>query len=179
MQLISLFTPWVEVIRNDDAELLNKSHFTHLVISPGPKDPSDSGLCKDLIERWRHTKPILGVCLGHQILGEAYGAKIIKAAYPIHGKVSEITHDKSEIFKGIPQSFKVARYHSLVIDPHSLPPCFKISANYGNMIMAISHKINSCLYGLQFHPESFLTEWGECIMSNFLNMTYHKVDCYE
>ena len=161
----------VEVIKNDDVKLLTKDNFTHLIISPGPGDPSDSGFCKELILKNIYKKPILGVCLGHQIIGELYGAKISQASYPVHGKSAPIRHSEDGLFSNMPQDFVAARYHSLVIEKNSLPNCFKISASYDNIIMGIEHKEIPFLYGLQFHPESFLTQKGEILMNNFLTMT--------
>ena len=169
MQQISSIGVSVEVIRNDKIDLLKQAEFTHLIISPGPKDPSDAGFCFEMILKYAGQKPILGVCLGHQIIGQLYGAKISQASYPVHGKTAKIIHDQKGLFENMPQGFLAARYHSLVVDSESFPSCFKVSAHYNNMIMGIEHKEISNLYGVQFHPESFLTEQGDTLIRNFLS----------
>ena len=170
--LICSVTPHVEVIVNDHDSLLEKDDFTHLVLSPGPKDPSESGLCKELVLKWAASRPILGVCLGHQTIAEVYGGKTVKAPYPVHGKTSHLKHDGSSLFKGIPNDFKVARYHSLVVDSSTLQSSLQVSAWCDKIVMALTHKNYPYLHGVQFHPESFLSEYGVELMKNFLSMTY-------
>ena len=170
--LVKGLTPEVQVLENDHPDLLEKDDFSHLILSPGPKDPSDSGLCRDLVRKWSASKPVLGVCLGHQIIADVYGAKVIKAPYPIHGKTSQVQHFGGSLFEGVPQEFKVARYHSLVVDPSSLESSFRVSAEHDKIIMALSHRDYPYLHGVQFHPESFLSEHGERLLKNFLSMNY-------
>lgn len=166
--LIAAQAPSVTVRVNDDSCLMETDDFTHLVLSPGPKGPEDSGYCPDLVRKWAGRKPILGVCLGLQVIAHVLGGKVIKAPYPTHGKRSLIRHKGGSLFVGIPQQFLAARYHSLIVDKEGLPGAFNIDASYDNMIMALSHKDYPSLFGLQFHPESFLSEGGTRLIENFL-----------
>lgn len=139
----------------------------YIVLSPGPKTPKDAGICLELIHHC-HTKfPILGVCLGHQCLAEAFGGTIIPASEIMHGKTSAILHNYQGLFKGIPNYFQATRYHSLAVDCSSLPDCFAIDAWSNEIIMAISHR-QYPLFGLQFHPEAILSEHGLQLLENFL-----------
>ncbi|MBT4287971.1 MAG: aminodeoxychorismate/anthranilate synthase component II [Deltaproteobacteria bacterium] len=139
-----------------------------IIISPGPKTPEDSGICKQLIREFYQEIPILGVCLGHQCLGSVFGANVIRAKRQIHGKSSHIFHKNLGIFKNIPTPFQAARYHSLVID--HLPKDFVLTAQDKNdEIMAIQHN-KLPLFGVQFHPESFMTSHGPQLVANFLNV---------
>jgi para-aminobenzoate synthetase component 2 len=160
----------VSVARNDSLkidDLLNQQPKA-IVISPGPGRPSDAGISLELIKAATGRVPILGVCLGHQAIAEAFGAKIIRAPQAIHGQTSVISHTGTGLFQFINQAIEVARYHSLVIDPDSLSSDFHVTAqDEQGSIMAIEHR--SCpLWGVQFHPESFLTEQGDQIIENFL-----------
>ncbi len=161
----------VKVFRNDkitiqEVEALNPKY---LVISPGPCAPSEAGISIDLIKYFKEKIPILGVCLGHQAIGEAFGGKIIKAKKPMHGKISVIEHDSSFLYKDIKNDLSVTRYHSLVIDPESLPKDLIVNAKTSDgTIMGIQH-INLNISGVQFHPESIKTEDGKKILFNFLN----------
>jgi anthranilate synthase component 2 len=124
----------------------------------------------DLIRQASGKIPLFGVCLGHEAIGQAFGGKIVRAPAPVHGKVSEILHNKSLIFKGIPDAFKATRYHSLVIDSTSLPECLTVTAKTRDgLIMAIQHKQHQT-YGVQFHPESIASEFGHDILKNFLSI---------
>jgi len=158
------------VIRNDkltigDIESLKPSH---IVISPGPCTPNEAGLSLDIVKHFGARIPILGICLGHQAIGQAYGGNIIKAPTPMHGKQSIIQHDNQGIFTDIPGSFNVGRYHSLIIERDSLPSDLTITASTDDgVIMAVEHK-NHPVIGLQFHPESVLTEHGYALLKNFL-----------
>ena len=135
-----------------------------IVISPGPCNPDKSGICLDLIKKNNGKIPLLGVCLGHQAIGQAYGGKIIKAPKPMHGKISKITHDNKGLLKRIDNPFRATRYHSLIVEKKSLPDCFNISAETDNsVIMGIAHKTQH-VYGLQFHPESIATDHGHKIL---------------
>ena len=158
----------VTVVRHDQISTEGVAGLrpTHIVISPGPKRPANSGISLDVIRRFSQTTPILGVCLGHQCIGEAFGARVVPAPTIVHGKVAAIRHTGSGLFKGVPDPFAAARYHSLVVD--ALPEHFRLTAwSQDGTIMAIQHK-EYPLYGVQFHPESFMTTRGDAIMRNFL-----------
>ena len=161
----------VEVHRNDLISLddIEKKSPEYIVISPGPCTPKEAGISVDLIKKFKDRLPILGVCLGHQCLGAAFGANIIGANEIMHGKLSEIIHDGSGLFKGVENSFKATRYHSLIIEEKTLDKDFHITAWTENKtIMAIQHE-KLPLFGLQFHPESIATEQGMEILRNFLS----------
>lgn len=151
-----------------EIEALNPDY---LVISPGPKDPSAAGISVDVIQHFYTKIPILGVCLGHQCLAHAFGGHIISAPTIIHGKTSRITHDHRGLFEDLPNHFAVTRYHSLAVDPQTLPECFTIDAwaTDDNSIMAISH-LHYPVYGIQFHPEAILTEYGFPLLARFLSV---------
>lgn len=140
----------------------------YLVISPGPNSPDEAGISLAIIKEFYKKIPILGICLGHQCLAQAFGGKIISAPEIIHGKTSDILHHYQGIFKNIPNYFKATRYHSLAVDVPSLPSCFSIDAWSNNTIMAISHR-QYPLFGLQFHPEAILSQYGMKLLENFLN----------
>jgi para-aminobenzoate synthetase component II len=144
---------------------------THLVISPGPGNPSQAGISKECVQYFSGRFPILGVCLGLQCIGEVYGGKIVRAARPMHGKLSRINHDHQTLFKGISQNFIATRYHSLIIERYTLPDCLKITAETEEgEIMGIRHRDMIGLEGVQFHPESIKTEEGMCLLENFLKL---------
>ena len=164
----------VEVYRNDKISLkeISRKNFDKIVISPGPGHPSSSGICINLVKHFYKTIPILGICLGHQIIGAAFDAVIKRAKIIMHGKLSKIIHNGSYIFKKIPKSFYATRYHSLIIDKKTLSKDFEISAKTeDNIIMAINHK-KYHLYGIQFHPESIKTSFGNIIFKNFLKIKW-------
>lgn len=141
---------------------------TAIIISPGPKDPDHAGCSMEVVRRFADRIPILGVCLGHQAIGQALGGRIVRAKAPMHGKASTIQHTSDRLLAGLPENFKVGRYHSLVIAPESLPPCLAATAWADDgTIMAIEHRDHP-VFGVQFHPESILTEHGYRILSNFL-----------
>ena len=149
-------------------EMIKAISPTHLVISPGPKSPKEANIAVDMIRAFYQTLPILGICLGHQCLAYAFGAKIISAPKIIHGKTSWINHNKQRLFSDIPNPFKATRYHSLAVDCATLSQGFSIDAwTDNNTIMAISHR-QYPLFGLQFHPEAILTEHGLALLENFL-----------
>ncbi len=161
------------VYRNDrvSPEQAEKLCPSHIIISPGPGYPYDAGISKDIISQFAGRVPILGVCLGHQAIGEVFGAKITRAPYLMHGKVSEITYTPDEpLFKGIENPFTATRYHSLVIDPDSLnaTPLKAIAKTSDNVVMAVRHTEYTGLLGIQFHPESILTPSGKQMLSNFI-----------
>tara|TARA_R110002073_G_scaffold287457_1_gene452189 strand:- start:338 stop:922 length:585 start_codon:yes stop_codon:yes gene_type:complete len=145
-----------------------------IVISPGPCDPDKAGICLDLIAEAAGKVPILGVCLGHQCIGQAFGAKVVLAPKPMHGKVSTMIHDGSGVFAGIDSPFTATRYHSLTIDPATVPDCLKITArSEDDVIQGISHR-DMPIYGVQFHPESIASENGHALLRNFIAMTGAK-----
>ena len=166
----------VKVYRNDKISLkkIAKLNPKKIIISPGPCTPNEAGICLDLVKRFYDKMPILGVCLGHQSIGQAFGAKIIKASKIMHGKTSKVSNLGSKIFKGLPTSFEATRYHSLVIKNGTLPKNFRVISetidNKKNVIMGIEHENYPC-YGVQFHPESIASvPFGKKIMKNFLNL---------
>lgn len=139
-----------------------------IIISPGPCTPNEAGIALDLVREASSGIPILGVCLGHETIGQAFGGRVVRADKPMHGKLSPIIHDGSGILSGIPDRFEATRYHSLVLEPESLPACLDISARTEDgTIMAIKHKRRE-IYGVQFHPESISTQHGHRILKNFL-----------
>ena len=142
---------------------------SHIVISPGPCSPSEAGISTDVIRRVGRTIPVLGVCLGHQCIGAAYGGEIVRAGRPMHGKTSRIHHRGSDLFTGLPSPFLASRYHSLVISPASVPPELEVTAtSEDGEIMAVKHASHP-VYGVQFHPESVLTEHGYRMLDHFLH----------
>lgn len=145
-----------------------------IVISPGPCNPDKAGICLDLIAEAAGKVPILGVCLGHQCIGQAFGAKVVLAPKPMHGKVSTITHDGTGVFAGIDSPFTATRYHSLTIDPATVPDCLRVTArSEDDVIQGISHR-DMPIYGVQFHPESIASENGHALLKNFIAMTGAK-----
>lgn len=162
----------VLVKRNDEITIdeIRKLKPRGIVISPGPCTPNEAGICLEVVEKLHKDFPILGVCLGHQTIGQVFGGKIVKT-YPMHGKISEITHNQKGIFKDIPSPFKATRYHSLIIERETCPAELEItSQTQDGIIMGIQHK-NHKIYGVQFHPESIASEHGHKIISNFLELT--------
>jgi anthranilate synthase/aminodeoxychorismate synthase-like glutamine amidotransferase len=142
---------------------------SHIIISPGPCSPSEAGISTDVVRRLGPTIPILGVCLGHQCIGAAYGAEIVRAGRPMHGKTSRIHHSGTDLFTGLPSPFQATRYHSLVIAQASVPPELEITAtSEDGEIMAVRHT-RFPVYGVQFHPESVLTEHGYRLLDHFLH----------
>lgn len=159
----------LEVVRNDafEPEALLASEPKALVISPGPGTPSRAGRCIDLI-RANTTIPLLGVCLGHQAIGEAFGARIVRGPLPVHGKISEVRHRGANLFAGCPQPMQTARYHSLIVDPATLPDFLSVDAETEDgAVMAVSHRRRP-IFGIQFHPESYGTTGGDQLIRNFL-----------
>ncbi len=161
-----------EVYRNDkiDLQAIKEKKPHHLVISPGPCTPREAGISVEAILGLAGKIPILGVCLGHQCLGAAFGGEIIRAKRLMHGKSSLIYHDEKTIYKGLPNPFKAIRYHSLLIERKNLPDCLEISAETEEgEIMGVRHK-EFAMEGVQFHPESIMTEGGKILLKNFLEM---------
>lgn len=160
----------VIVYKNDEItiEIINEMNCHGIVISPGPKSPKEAGISLDIIDKFKGKIPILGICLGHQCIGEYFGLKVIKGKCPMHGKLSLINHDNSTLFKDIKNPLLVTRYHSLVIDTKEIPEDIKITAKTEeDVIMAIEHKVYP-VFGVQFHPEAHLTEEGHGILKNFI-----------
>jgi len=162
----------VTTIRNDDITIdgINNLNPDIIVISPGPCTPKEAGISVDIVKEFSGKKPILGVCLGHQSIGDAFGADIVRAERLVHGKTSEIFHNSTGIFKDIPNPFEATRYHSLIIDKETLSDDFEITAwTKEDEIMGIRHK-TLLIEGVQFHPESVLTIYGKDILNNFLKL---------
>jgi anthranilate synthase/aminodeoxychorismate synthase-like glutamine amidotransferase len=159
----------VMILRNDQVSLedITRLQPDHILISPGPGNPNTAGICLDIVKNFYQDIPILGVCLGHQIIAQAFGGMVKKANKPIHGKISLIDHDQSHIFHGISSPLQGTRYHSLIVDETTLPSCLEISAkSKDGEIMALRHK-KFRVEGVQFHPEAILTENGLQMMRNF------------
>ncbi len=160
----------VKVVRSDKITVdeVRKLSPEHLVLSPGPGYPKDAGICIEAVHAFKGRIPILGVCLGHQAIGEAFGGKIVHAPELMHGKTSLVTLDGTcPLFAGLPEKVNAMRYHSLVVEKASLPACFRVTAaEPGGEIMAMAHK-EFPIFGLQFHPESFMTEHGVEMLRNF------------
>jgi anthranilate synthase/aminodeoxychorismate synthase-like glutamine amidotransferase len=163
----------VEVRRNDRVtldEIEQRLRPERIVISPGPGTPNDAGITLDVIQRFAGKIPLLGVCLGHQAIGQAFGGKVIRAPELMHGKASEVRHDGKTIFSGLDEHFLAGRYHSLIVERESLPACFEISAQTaGDIIMGLRHR-ELKVEGVQFHPESILTSAGKQLLANFLQL---------
>lgn len=161
----------MKVFRNDELtldEIENDLNPERIVISPGPGTPDVAGISLGVIERFANRLPILGVCLGHQAIGQFFGGKVVRGPEPVHGKPVSIKHDGKTLFEGIPQNFAAGRYHSLVVERSSIPDCLEISAESPDgLVMAMRHK-ELPAEGVQFHPESILTEHGKDLLKNFL-----------
>lgn len=160
----------IEVVRNDahSVEQILSMVPSHIVVSPGPCSPSDAGISVDLITRCPASIPLLGVCLGHQSIGQAMGGIVERAPVPMHGKVSEIHHDQSLLFAGLPDPFEATRYHSLIVRRETLPETLRVTAwTSDGLIMGLEH-VSRPMYGVQFHPESIRTSHGKQILTNFL-----------
>jgi anthranilate synthase/aminodeoxychorismate synthase-like glutamine amidotransferase len=159
------------VVRNDAISLdgIDALAPSHIIVSPGPCSPAEAGISVSVIRRFGPSTPILGVCLGHQAIGSAYGAEIVRARRPMHGKTSRIHHDGEGLFAGVPSPFIATRYHSLVIAPDSLPSALRVTATSDDgEIMAVAHRTHPVI-GVQFHPESALTEHGYWLIDRFLH----------
>ena len=163
----------MQVVRNDEVsvdEIENDLRPERILISPGPGTPDDAGITLSAIERFAGKLPILGVCLGHQAIGQYFGGKVVRAPVPVHGKPVDVKHDGKTIFDGIPQDFSAGRYHSLVVERDSVPDCLEISAESPDgLVMAMRHKAER-IEGVQFHPESILTDHGKKLLKNFLSI---------
>jgi anthranilate synthase component 2/para-aminobenzoate synthetase component 2 len=163
----------MKIFRNDEvsiSEIENELKPEKILISPGPGTPDKAGISLEILKTFAEKLPILGVCLGHQAIGQHFGGKVVRAPEPVHGKPVEIHHDGKTIFDGLPQTFNAGRYHSLIVERESLPDELEISATSPDeLIMGIRHK-SLPVEGVQFHPESILTEHGRKLLQNFLNL---------
>lgn len=172
-QLVGSINPDIKVVRNDKLTVREIKALapSHLIISPGPGRPSEAGICEEAIAELKGTLPILGVCLGHQAIGEVFGGKVVAAPELVHGKQSKVFIKKANpLFAGMEQVFTAARYHSLIVAADSLPPeLINLAETEGGEIMALKHR-DYDVYGVQFHPESIMTPAGEKILVNFLQM---------
>ncbi len=170
-QMVGELNPDIQVYRNDALTLadIHRLKPERIILSPGPGYPAQAGLMLDIIHEFCDRVPLLGICLGHQGIAEAFGGRIIEAPEPVHGKQSLINLDRDcPLFKGLPAQLTVGRYHSLTVDPESLPSCLRITAtSQDGLIMGISHN-RLPVFGLQFHPESILTDQGQAVFRAFL-----------
>ncbi len=170
VQYLECLSEEVLVYRNDHISIqeIEELHPEMIVISPGPGTPDESGICKDIVQRFQGKTPILGICLGHQTIGQVFGGRVVKALEPTHGKVHPIQHGSAGVFRNLPNPLQVTRYHSLVLERETLPLCFEITAETTDgEIMGIRHK-EHLIEGVQFHPEAILTEEGMTVLENFL-----------
>jgi len=162
----------VKVVRNDEisaAEALGMKP-EGIVLSPGPCTPNEAGICLDVIQQAAGTMPILGVCLGHQAIGQVYGGKVVRAPEPMHGKLSRVHHTGRSVFRGLNNDFLATRYHSLTIDPPSMPAVLEVTAtSEDGVIQGVMHKSHP-VHGVQFHPESIASENGHALLNNFLTI---------
>jgi anthranilate synthase component 2 len=162
----------VRVVRNDEisaAEALGMKP-DGIVLSPGPCTPNEAGICLDVIKQANGAMPILGVCLGHQAIGQVYGGKVVRAPEPMHGKVSRVHHTGKSVFRGLNNDFLATRYHSLTIDPPSMPGSLEVTAtSEDGVIQGVMHKTHP-VHGVQFHPESIASENGHALLANFLQI---------
>ena len=167
------------VYRNDQISIAEIEELapSHIILSPGPCSPAEAGISTDIVRRFGPATPILGVCLGHQCIGAAYGADIVRAGRPVHGRTSPVEHDGSSIFAGLPAPIRAARYHSLVIARASLPPALRVIASAGDdgEIMAVRHRTHPVV-GVQFHPESAATEYGYAMLDRFLHGEHARLN---
>ncbi len=161
------------IVRRNDAVTIDEALALGdqgIVISPGPCDPDRAGICLDLVRAAAGKRPLLGVCLGHQCIGQAFGGKIRRAPVPMHGKISAMKHIGTGVFDGIPTPFDATRYHSLIVDHESLPECLTVTAETGDgLIMGLAHK-ELPIFGIQFHPESIASEHGHALLKNFITI---------
>lgn len=171
VQYIGELNEEVKVVRNDEITIndIEKLNPEIIILSPGPCSPKEAGVCIDVVNHFKNKKPIFGICLGHQTIGHVFGANIIKAIKPVHGKVHSIKHNDKGVFKGLNNPLNVTRYHSLVIDKNNLPNDLEITAiSNEDEIMGIKHKKYK-IEGVQFHPEAILSEQGHEILKNFID----------
>ncbi len=160
-----------EVVRNDalTADEAIAMQPEAIVLSPGPCTPNEAGICLELVGKAAGKIPLMGVCLGHQAIGQAFGGKVVRAQQLMHGKLSDVTTTGRGLFEGLPDTFKATRYHSLVVERGSLPDCLEVTAATGDIIMGLQHR-DLNIHGVQFHPESIASEHGHAILRNFLKL---------
>ncbi|UOO37429.1 aminodeoxychorismate/anthranilate synthase component II [Oscillospiraceae bacterium CM] len=162
----------VHVARNDKITLseIDRLQPLGIIISPGPKTPKEAGLSLDIIRTFKGRIPILGICLGHQAIGYAFGARVVRADKPMHGKISVVEHDGAGVYVGIKNPLSVTRYHSLIVDRETVPDCLKVTCRtHDGVIMGLRH-LDYLIEGIQFHPEAELTECGHAIIKNFIEL---------
>ena len=160
----------LQVVRNDRISLadISVANYDAIIISPGPGTPDDAGLSKQIVREFAGKLPILGICLGHQVIGEVFGGNVVRAPQPVHGKTTEVAHQGHGLYTDLPQPFTAGRYHSLIVEESSLPECLEVTArNEENLVMGLRHRQFN-VQGVQFHPESILTEHGHAMLKNFL-----------
>ena len=161
----------LQVVRNDRISLadISVANYDAIIISPGPGTPDDAGLSKQIVREFAGKLPILGICLGHQVIGEVFGGNVVRAPQPVHGKTTEVVHQGDGLYTDLPQPFTAGRYHSLIVEEASLPECLEVTArNEENLIMGLRHRQFN-VQGMQFHPESILTPVGDKLLANFLS----------
>lgn len=161
----------LQVVRNDRISLadISVANYDAIIISPGPGTPDDAGLSKQIVREFAGKLPILGICLGHQVIGEVFGGNVVRAPQPVHGKTTEVAHQGDGLYTDLPQPFTAGRYHSLIVEEVSLPECLEVTArNEENLIMGLRHRQFN-VQGVQFHPESILTPVGDKLLANFLS----------
>ena len=161
----------LQVVRNDRISLadISVANYDAIIISPGPGTPDDAGLSKQIVREFAGKLPILGICLGHQVIGEVFGGNVVRAPQPVHGKTTEVAHQGDGLYTDLPQPFTAGRYHSLIVEESSLPECLEVTArNEENLIMGLRHRQFN-VQGVQFHPESILTPLGNKLLANFLS----------
>jgi len=165
----------IKVVRNDRITIEEIENLApeRIVLSPGPCTPDDAGITLDVIRHFAGKTPLLGVCLGHQAMGQAFGGSVVRAPYLMHGKTSQILHDGRTVFDGVENPFTATRYHSLIVDRASVPPTLEVSATTSDgLVMGLRHREFIC-EGVQFHPESIMTAAGKRLLGNFLNLHRH------
>ena len=161
----------LQVVRNDRISLaaIAAGNYDAIIISPGPGTPDDAGLSKQIVREFAGKLPILGICLGHQVIGEVFGGNVVRAPQPVHGKTTEVAHQGDGLYTDLPQPFTAGRYHSLIVEESSLPECLEVTArNEENLVMGLRHRQFN-VQGVQFHPESILTPVGNKLLANFLS----------
>ena len=161
----------LQVVRNDRISLadISVANYDAIIISPGPGTPDDAGLSKQIVREFAGKLPILGICLGHQVIGEVFGGNVVRAPQPVHGKTTEVAHQGDGLYTDLPQPFTAGRYHSLIVEEASLPECLEVTArNEENLVMGLRHRQFN-VQGVQFHPESILTPVGNKLLANFLS----------
>ena len=161
----------LQVVRNNRISLadISVANYDAIIISPGPGTPDDAGLSKQIVREFAGKLPILGICLGHQVIGEVFGGNVVRAPQPVHGKTTEVVHQGDGLYTDLPQPFTAGRYHSLIVEESSLPECLEVTArNEENLIMGLRHRQFN-VQGVQFHPESILTPVGDKLLANFLS----------